>query len=227
MIIVPDPRLWHLPHAALLRDGVRLIDVAEVTLAPSLRTLELLLRRPVTSVPLPGRPVLSDLDATLPGHAVERAALDGWPGGHDLLSGLAASRRDAAAIYVSGHGAAAGATPRFGRRGISLDSLASAELPRLVLLNGCWSGTAVSRYGRDPLSLAVGALIGGADTVIAGVGRVGSEASAHIGAAIIRLCGNGLRPTAALRIAQRNLRDEHPELGLFDWAGLCAVGLGR
>jgi hypothetical protein len=227
LVIVPDPRLWHLPHAALIRDGVHLADVAEVTFAPSLRTLELLLRRPEAAPAPLDRPVLSDLDRTLPGFAVESAALDGWPAGHDRLPGLAVSHPDAAMLYVSGHGAAAGPAPRFGANAISLDTLASAGRPRLVILNGCWSGTAASRYGQDPLSLAVGALLGGATTVIAGVGRVGSVSSAHVGAALAGRLREGRSPAAALRLAQCELRDRHPDLGPFDWAGLCAIGLGH
>lgn len=230
--IAPDPRLWHLPHAALLRQGAHLHDVAEVTLTPSLRTLQLLLHRAsaagsARTVPRSGRSLLSHLDTTLPGFAVEKTALDAWPAGHDELTDLAAVHPGGALLYVSGHGSEAGATPQFGPATISLDTLAASALPRLVVLNGCWSGTAVSRFGQDPLSLAVGALLGGADTVVAGIGRVGSVASAHVGAAFVTLVQDGLPAAAALRLAQRGLRDAHPDLGPFDWAGLCAVGLGR
>jgi hypothetical protein len=73
---------------------------------------------------------------------------------------------------VSGRGAAPG-TSQFWPTSVIPEGLAVETLPAL-LLNGCWSGTAASRYGRDPLSLAVGSLHGGADTVIAGMGLTGA-----------------------------------------------------
>jgi CHAT domain-containing protein len=227
--IVPDPRLWQVPYAALIRGGDYLADVAEVALTPSLRTLQLLLRR--VEARDAGRasehPALSNLDSSLPGFAVERKVLDAWPGRHHAVEALAAADPRAALLYISGHGTGAGATPQFGPAAISLDALAAVRLPRLVVLNGCWSGTAASRYGQDPLSLAVGALLGGADTVVAGVGRVGSEPSARVGASFVNLVRDGVAPAAALRLAQLALRDAHPDLGPFDWAGLCAIGTGR
>ncbi|WP_285788721.1 CHAT domain-containing protein [Micromonospora sp. NBRC 101691] len=229
--ITPDPRLWHLPHAALIRDGRYLCDVAEVSLTPSLRTLELLLARTVSTGPgrTPGGPAVSLLDRGLGGHRVERAALDDWPGDHRTVARLPQVDEvvDPALLYVSGHGDRAGADTRLGPDGVTMDALAPRRLPPLVVLNGCWSGTASSRYGYDPLSLAVGALLGGADTVVAGVGRIGSVASAHVGASLVRQVGRGVPVITALRHAQREIRTEHPDLGPFEWAGLCGVGAGR
>ncbi|BCL17283.1 CHAT domain-containing protein [Micromonospora sagamiensis] len=225
--ITPDPRLWHLPHAALRRDGAYLCDVAEVSLTPSLRTLELLLTRAPGATPT--GPAVSLLDHGLPGHRVEAAALDGWPGGHRHVAGLSAVDQvaDPALLYVSGHGDRPGAAALLGPDGVTMDGLAPRRLPPLVVLNGCWSGTASSRYGYDPLSLAVGALLGGADTVVAGIGRIGSVASAHVGARLVHQVGRGVPVLTALRHAQREIRAEHPDLGPFDWAGLCGVGAGR
>ncbi|MEU4565110.1 CHAT domain-containing protein [Micromonospora sp. NPDC023956] len=229
--ITPDPRLWHLPHGALLRDGAYLCDVAEVSLTPSLRTLELLLARSASAGPGPGPagPAVSLLDRGLAGHQIEGAALDDWPGGHRPLAGLPLVDEvpDPALLYLSGHGDGAGAATLLGPDGVTMDSLAPRRLPPLVVLNGCWSGTASSRYGYDPLSLAVGALLAGADTVVAGIGRIGSEASAHVGAALVHQVGRGVPVGTALRHAQRQLRTERPDLGPFDWAGLCGVGVGR
>lgn len=228
LVVVPDPRLWQVPYGALRRDGAYLVDVAEVVLAPSLRTQQLLVHRfRRTVAPVGDRPILSYLDPSMSGHDVEKAALDGWPAGHEPLSDLSASHRGGALLYVSGHGREAGWAPQFGPAAIALDTLAHDDLPGVVVLNGCWSGTAMSRFGQDPLSLAVGALLGGANTVVAGIGEVGSVASAHVGAAFVGLLRDGLAPTAALRVAQRGLRDTHPGLNPFDWAGLCAVGVVR
>lgn len=231
--ICPDPRLWQLPHAALIRDSVHFADVAEVTLTPSLRTLHLLHRRARsrdnTAVLSPGsHPAISLLDPALPGYLVELATLDAWPGGHqpvDNLGSISIGSR-AALFYVSGHADRPGASSALGPVSITLDHLASQVLPPLVILNGCWSGTAASHYGRDPLSLAIGGLLGGADTVISGIGRIGSIASAHVADLALRTIRQGQPARSALRDAQRRIRDEHPELGPFEWAGLCAIGIG-
>ncbi|MEV4847925.1 CHAT domain-containing protein [Micromonospora matsumotoense] len=228
VMIVPDPRLWHLPHAALTREGTYLCDVAEVTLAPSLRTMELLLARPVAG-PTTTDPAVSLLDGGLVGHALLRSALDSWPGGHRELVALpdVDDGPPPALLYLSGHGDRPGATGLLGPDGVTMDALASRRLPRLVVLSSCWSGTASSRYGYEPLSLAVGALIGGADTVVAGTGQIGGVASAHVGERFVRWVGRGVPAVAALRDAQREIREEHPDLGPFDWAGLCVVGVRR
>ncbi|MFI6078881.1 CHAT domain-containing protein [Actinoplanes sp. NPDC051343] len=228
VVIVPDSRLWQIPYGAFIRAGVHLADVAEVVLTPSLRTLQLLLRRATAEAARAAEhPAFSHLDATLPGFLAERTALDAWPGGHHDLANPAAADPRGALLYVSGHGTGAGATSQFGVATVSLDALSAGGLPRLVVLNGCWSGTAASRFGQDPLSLAVGALLGGADTVIAGIGQVGSEPSARVGTDFVNLVRDGLPPAAALRLAQCGLRDAQPDLGPFDWAGLCAIGTGH
>lgn len=232
VVICPDPRLWQLPHAALTRQGTHLAEVAEVTLAPSLRTLQLLherSRRRADDAPSTDRPAVSVLDGRLSGHAVEIEALAAWPGGHRGLDDLGALDPDLGhgLLYLSGHGDGPGAGTVLGPTRVTLEALARLRLPPLVLLNGCWSGSAESRYGQDPLSLAVGGLLGGASTVIAGIGRIDGMASAHIAAALLGRVRDGAPAASALRAAQLGIRDAHPELGPFGWAGLCCVGIGR
>lgn len=224
VVLCPDPRLWHLPHGPLTRDGVALLDVAELVLTPSLRTSCLLLRRDRPA----GGAAASLLDHALPGHAIEHAAVAAWPGGHRPLTGLAdlAVGDPAALLFVSGRGDVAGET-KLGPELVTLDAFARSALPPVVVLNGCWSGTAISRYGRDPFSLAVGALLGGAHTVLAGTGEIGSIASTHIASRVVGLIAEGSSTASALRRAQREVRDEHPELDHSDWAGMCVVGLGH
>lgn len=229
VVICPDPRLWQVPYGALLEGDTALVDVAEVMLTPSLRTLCLVRDRVGPAGPA-GRgtgPAGSLLDGTLPAHVQERAALDAWPGGHRPLGDPAgvAGLSNPALLYVSGHGAAPG-DAALGPSRITLDSLAALPLPELLLLVGCWSATAASRYGRDPLSLAVGGLLGGARTVVAGVGRIGEQAAARIAAEALRYVAEGTPARSALRTAARAVRDRHPELGPYDWAGMCVMGAG-
>ncbi|WP_157229706.1 CHAT domain-containing protein [Nocardia abscessus] len=225
LVLGPDPRLWQLPYPALVRSGVRLLDIATVALVPSLRTVELLREWNRDSRPDHG-PAASVLDTTLPGSEIELAALNEWPLDHHRMNDLTslAAIGNTSILYVNGTGRAAG-TDAQPNSDISLEALAGASLPPLVILNGCWSGTPMSRFGQDPLSLAVGALLGGASTVIAGICLIGGMVSAHIAAGLLRRLAERQPIPLALRDAQRAIRAEHPELSVFDWAGLCAVGL--
>ncbi|HLI78214.1 MAG TPA: CHAT domain-containing protein [Acidobacteriaceae bacterium] len=229
VLLCPDPRLWQIPYVALTRGGIALAEVAEVTLTPSLRTSRLLYERAerrAPSGPAFGRPAASILDTGLPGHETELSALGTWPGGLQQLASVGdlADGQPLAILYVSGHGDKPGTRAELGPTRLTLDTLASHELPPFVLLNGCWSGTTDGRFGQDPFSLAVGALIGGADLVVAGIGRIGSTSSAHIAAATIVLIQQGQRIGSALRAAQTQTKFSHPELTAFDWAGLAAIG---
>jgi tetratricopeptide (TPR) repeat protein len=232
VLICPDPRLWQVPYPALTRSGTCLVEVAEVTLTPSLRTSCLLRERAKNRrTDADRRPaeqaVLTVLDSGLPGHEIELAALRSWPGGQRSLPAVDKIARDSdhALLYVSGHGDKPGTVAELGPTGINLHQLATSELPPLVVLNGCWSGTTDGRFGQDPFSLAVGALIGGADAVAAGIGQIDSATSAHIAAQALAFLRAGMPIGTALRHAQNQVRSAHPELTAFDWAGLCVVGL--
>ncbi|CAM3407459.1 CHAT domain-containing protein [Kibdelosporangium persicum] len=224
VLVCPDPRLWQLPLGALTRDGVHLAGVAELVLTPSLRTAALVASRSRTRQSRPLGPTVSILDPRLPGHDVERQTLDMWAADHVEDSGLDMVSQ-ACMLYISGRGDAAGESATLGHTAITLERLANLPLPPLVVLNGCWSGTAVSRYGTDPLSLAVGAMLGDADSVIAGTGAIGGIGSALVAQHLFPLLRSGIPVRSALRLAQLRVRDEHPELGPFEWAGLCMVGI--
>ncbi|MGI8335206.1 CHAT domain-containing protein [Actinomadura scrupuli] len=223
VVICPDPRLWQLPLAAVRRQGIHLADVAELTLTPNLRTIGLLRRR--NGGWSTDGPALSLLDPDLPEYHAERTALAAWPGGHRPLTDIE-SVGPGALLYLGGLGDRPGGMPAFGPGRVTLEELARLSLPVLVVLNGCWSGAAATRYGADPLSLAVGALLGGADTVIAGTGAIGAAASVLVCEVALALIGEGHPVRAALRRAQLTVRDAHPELGPYEWAGLCVVGIG-
>lgn len=226
ILVCPDPRLWQVPLGALTRDGMHLADVAEIALTPSLRTAGLVAERSRTRPSRPPGPAVSILDPRLPGHDLEREALNTWPTEHVENPGPDTIGQ-ASVLYVSGRGDTAGESTVLGHTVITLDHLAKLALPPLVVLNGCWSGTAVSRYGTDPLSLAVGAVLGGADSVIAGTGAIGGIGSALVAQHLFPLLGSGVPVCSALRSAQLRVRNEHPELGPFEWAGLCVVGINN
>ncbi len=224
VLVCPDPRLWQVPLGALVRGGVYLTEVAEVALTPSLGTAGLLSIRSSTRQVRSAGPAVSVLDPGLPGHDLEYEALNTWPNGHVQLPDLDVLSQ-ASLLYVNGYGDTAGESASLGHTKITLERLANVSLPPVVVLNGCWSGTAASRYGTDPLSLAVGAMLGDADTVIAGTGTIGGIGSALVVQHLLPLLGSGVPVCRALQSAQLRVRDEHPELGPFDWAGLYVMGV--
>lgn len=207
LVISPDPRLWCIPWPALPIEGHHLVDLGPLALTPSLRTHQILrLRFPKSCT------VMVDIDDNLRGSNLERDALEHWARRTGGQSGL---------LYVAGH--ATSPETKVGITGLDFDALAASDLPELVVLNGCWTGVARPEDARDPFSLAVGALIGGAKCVIAGTGPIGSEASASVGALLLTHLANGHDPVSALRFAQIAVRNQHPEAGPMDWGGLVAV----
>ncbi len=212
LLVSPDPRLWCLPWPALPLGERYLVDRGPLTLTPSLLSHSALRQR--TPV-LPRGPlsVTAQLDETLCGSALERFALQRWS---------ESDKPQPTLLYVTGH--ASSPESAVGPGKLDFDSLSRAHLPEIVVLNGCWTGASRAVYGRDPFSLAVGALIGGAKHAIAGSGHIGSEASAHVGAEVLRHLSNGLDVASALRQAQIAVRESYPEAGPIDWGGLVAVG---
>lgn len=155
------------------------------------------------------------IDPDLVGSQNEVKALERWKEN--------AAKNHMRLCYIAGHASSPESELREAG-GLDFDRLTKMDLPELVILNGCWTGASRSTYGRDPLSLAVRALIGGAQCTIAGTGPIGSEASPLIGSELLRELENGLPVIAALRNAQIKIRNTHPDAGPLDWAGLIAVG---
>lgn len=212
LLISPDPRLWRLPWAALPVGERYLIDRGPLILTPSLLSHSTLAQRPPACGN--GREASNAvLDDTLCGSELESAALREWSRLHDALPGM---------LYITGHASSPESTLSAGK--LDFDTLARSQLPEIVVLNGCWTGASRPVYGRDPFSLAVGALIGGARLAIAGSGHIGSEASARVGVELLRGLAEGEEALSALRQAQIGVRDSHPETGPMDWGGLVAVG---
>lgn len=212
LLVSPDPRLWCLPWPALPFQGAYLVDLGPLTLTPSLQSHSALHCRTPTAPPDP-QTHPGHLDDTLCGSELEREALRQWNQSLEPRPGL---------LYVTGH--AASPESELGPAKLDFDSLSRGSLPEIVVLNGCWTGVTRPVYGRDPFSLGVGALIGGARYAIAGSGHIGSEASAHVGVDLLRRLSDGHDVASALRLAQVTVRENHPETGPMDWGGLVAVG---
>lgn len=212
LLISPDPRLWQIPWPALPLGERYLVDRGPLTLTPSLLSHRALHQRAAV-LPLGSGSVDIHLDDTLCGSDLEREALQRWSESVRPRPGL---------FYITGH--ASSPESAVGAERLDFATLSRAQLPEIVILNGCWTGASRPVYGRDPFSLAVGALIGGAKHVIAGSGHIGSEASGHVGSGLLRQLANGLEVASALRQAQIAVRDDHPEAGPLDWGGLVAVG---
>ena len=125
-------------------------------------------------------------------------------------------------LYIAGH--ADSPESGLGTEKIDIDTLSEGHLPEIVVLNGCWTGATRPVYGRDPFSLAVGSLVGGARQAIAGCGSIGSEASAYVGVELLQRLSEGHDAASALRLAQITVRERYPEVGPMDWGGLMTIG---
>jgi tetratricopeptide (TPR) repeat protein len=216
-----DQRLWGLPFPALPAGGGRIADRIELVLVPSLAARPLLEAR--ARPPRQNGPILTAVDPGFPEHA----ALAAWPGGQ--IPAAEATDDDFASammLYIAGHGNTPGITGELAVGGtpVTMEWLSGRRLPPVVVLAGCWSATPAGRAGEDPYALAIGALLGGADLVFAGTGRIGMAATTLIVEQILDRLGDGESPVPALRRAQLAVRDEYPGLGPYDWGALLTIG---
>lgn len=229
LVLSPDQRLWALPLGALSwLHPMRASSGLPIVITPSLAVCESVAR---SSTPPDGERWAAGfvLAQGLPGSSVEAEILRTWNGRMALtesveqMSDLSDLSR-CQLLYVSGHGSGPGSRTTLGDGGLDLITLAEALLPPLVVLAGCWSGSPTSAYGRDPLSLALGALLGGARVVVAGSGPVHSAATGEAGAAYVERVLHGIPPAQALVAAHSRVRRAHPELPPPAWGGLFLVG---
>lgn len=212
LLISPDPRLWCIPWPALPYRERYLVDIGPLVLTPSLLSHGALVRR-VSATLFGERECKMYLDDTLCGSRLEREALRKWSELPGTRPGL---------LYIAGH--ADSPESGLGTEKIDIDTLSEGHLPEIVVLNGCWTGATRPVYGRDPFSLAVGSLVGGARQAIAGCGSIGSEASAYVGVELLQRLSEGHDAASALRLAQITVRERYPEVGPMDWGGLMTIG---
>ena len=232
LLIVPTGSLYAFPFAACVVDGEPLLRRAVVTIAPSLRLIEAVEARPVV---VATEPPLGFVDSALPGVADETARMSelfpGWSpidNADDLRAALV--HGDAAAwLSISVHGE----LDRGGlRQQLQLggeDRLTVADcfdlrFPRISIFGACWIGSLSHLHGADPVGFAVACLIRGVQTFIGGLFPVSDAATGSILATVYSELQAGAPVPRALRTAQLEFLDNHPNATLRQWSGLTAIG---
>jgi hypothetical protein len=178
LLVVPGAHLWNLPWAGLVAtaDGRRLVELARVSLAPSLSCLDTAAQ--AADPARPARQVTAWIPACGPaavaGTGAERAMVGAMFGTEALaatpdlfLEGLGAA--DAAIASVHGSyspGLSHGVFLTAGRCLTAADLIA-LDLPAVLVIGSCWSSRVAS--GGEPFALPLIAHARGAVHVIGGV----------------------------------------------------------
>jgi len=236
LVVVPAAGLWALPWAALEVDGRRLIELASVSLAPSLGVQAALTDR---SIPDPKKEALvcfgvgADLEA---GRALEREALQTLFPGAEASPGEFTDRLRAATYAHVVVSAVHGAPPETATVGLDhavdlgggvalrAGDLLEATLAGTLTLGACWIASAITGPGEEPLSLPAVALCMGARAVCGGILALPDAATGELLVDYYSRLANAEAPHRALRAAQLDYLAEHPDAAPAEWAGLVVTG---
>jgi tetratricopeptide (TPR) repeat protein len=225
LLVLPAGPLTGLPFAALPVGERVLGDYATLSYTASLSALR---SAPAPSPPFTGAVVHlgNQVDTTLEQQAWTRNATSLGPVQfasnraelRQLLAGSTAS-----IAYLSGHGRGMGVsqTVQMSDGEVSAASALDIDWPPIVVFGACCSSRLDLRPGIEPIALPISCLLSGARWVIGGMFDVPDRWTGDILAVLIDNLAAGIRPPAALRLAQQSVRDF---LGFrarpFHWAGL-------
>lgn len=233
MVVAPHQILHYVPFHALY-DGARyVVETREVSTAPSATLLHHCLAAPASSL---RRAVLLGLpDAYAPRVADEVAAIA--PLFADALTlvgeeatsdGLQRHAPSADLLHLACHGRFRGDSPYFSALHLAdgwmtvRDAYALRLNCSLVTLSACETGLSALMPGDDLVGLARGFFMAGAPALVVSLWMVDDAATAELMAIFYRHLLAGLRPAAALRLAQRSLLTTHPHP--FYWAPFVLLG---
>lgn len=225
LYVVPAGPILHVPFAALMVEGQRLVHRYEVVYAPSAAALAVALanpRREATTSSV----VLGDAGGELV-HATAEGALVAQLTGARALLGAAASTQalraagEAELLHVAGHsgiGVDGGYLVLADAKVSAADLLKWRIRPRVVVLASCASAATNRRdmWG----SLAVAFLAAGSEHVVATLHSVEDEVAAEFAAAFHR-AGGARDPAAAVATAQRELARHRT---VAQWSAFVAIG---
>jgi len=233
LIVVPHGVLHYLPFHALFDGNEYLIDSYSVSYAPSASTYALCQRRGAqpSGPPL----VLGVPDALAPMIESEaRAVFTALPGASLKMGAEAGEEalrkngRHARLIHIATHGTFRQDNPMFsgirlGNSYLSLYDLYQLKLEaELVTLSGCATGLNVVAAGDELLGLVRGLLYAGAQSLLLTLWDVHDKSTSEFMASFYRKVRDGRDRVAAVREAQRELREvyAHP----YYWAPFMLVG---
>jgi hypothetical protein len=241
LVLVPASRLWAFPWPALRVGGRRLVELASVALAPSLRSRAAL---GVGGGPQPARDALvcfgaaGAADAPTAGatrRELEKEALEElFPGAATPPAGLVARLLDSS----SGHVVVTAVDPLSAGDDEGLDhgvelgdgmtlrakDLLEAKLAGSLTVAACLISSAITGPDTEPLGLPAVALCVGAQGVCGGIMTLPEGAAGLILPDYYRRLALGEAPHSALRSAQLSYLADHPLAAPADWAGLVVIG---
>ena len=232
IVFIPHGRLRDVPFAALVSDGCPLVERVEVVYAPSAAFLLNCLNRPASrweSALIVGahaglHHVAREVETVAGCFARARRLV----GPESTLASVRASAPQFDVLHFACHGRFRADSPYFSalhlEEGVLTvrDAQALPLTASLVTLSACESGLAEEAPGDERNGLVRGFLLAGAPAVLATLWMVDDETAAAQMATFYRGLGNGLRPAAALRQAQLELRRTHPHP--YHWAAFVLTG---
>ena len=135
-----------------------------------------------------------------------------------------------AVAYMAAHGSGEGleqAISLGGSASLGAAAALASDWPACVIFASCFVGRVGHNSGHEPLGIGIACLLRGAESVIGGVIAVGSDATAEIGPTAAIRIAQGVPAAQALRTAQLQYIETHPEASVADMLGLVCLSIAR
>lgn len=235
VVVVPCREVRSVPFAALPLGAGRLIDAAELVMAPSASAWARCRDIP----PATGTPVLVAVaDERAPRVDAEVDAVAALLPAAEVLRGpfatceavRAAAAMSPPVLHLACHGVFHPAHAMFSALRLADGWLTAHELAAgslagsLVSVSACESGRYAVHAGDEVVGLPRALLVAGARDVVASNWLAHDDATARLMTRFHAAVAGGDDPAAALRIAQQAVRDDYPHP--FHWAAFSVTGAG-
>jgi len=233
MVVAPYQQLHYAPFHALYDGEQYVIETREVSVTPSATLFQRALNMPTP--PLRSALLMGLPDEYAPRVADEVAAIAPLFAQSIALVGDDATRTrlqqqapSADLLHIACHGRFRSDNPFFSALHLAdgwmivRDAYALRLKCALVVLSACETGLSALAPGDDLVGLARGFLLAGAPSLLVSLWMVDDAATAELMTHFYRVLLTGVRPTAALREAQRILFATHPHP--FFWAPFMLIG---
>lgn len=233
LAIIPHGLLHHLPFAALYDGRCHLVDQFELTVAPSATVLNLCQNRAPRQ---DGRALVFGVDDPLIPFALQEAtAVSGYLpharlhlGEQATLDALQTETADCALLHLACHGLFRRDNPLFSALKLHDGWLTAGDAMQLklpgafVALSACESGRSEVVGGDELLGLTYAFLGAGAAGLLVSLWLVEDETTAALMTHFYQQLDQGASHAAALRHAQRTLKENHPHP--YYWAPFVLIG---
>jgi CHAT domain-containing protein len=235
--IVPHGVLHQVPFHALFDGQGYLIDQCEIAYAPSATVLALCQQR---GGRVPERALVMGLaEALIPAATAEAQAVARQLVGahmqtetltheHATLAALRGLAPTSQVVHLACHGLFRADNPMFSALKFQDGWLTAADVLQLdfkealVTLSACESGRGTVLLGDEVIGLPRAFLGAGASTVVVSLWLVQDETTARLMTGWYERLRSGMGPAAALRAAQRALKERHPHP--YYWAPFVVMG---